>query len=120
MEIFRDIALSARREPKLITMARRFCRRAREHGVNIIEPVVFRAYYVIIQPPGRAIRIDADGACLQLSSHDDPGASANYARLHAHRLDLAGRFRRRHRRITARLVLLECARDRQNCPKLPG
>lgn len=117
---FRLISLYDRREPRLITIARRFCRRARAHGIQITEPVLFRPTHVIIRPPGRAIRIDDDGACLQLSAYSDPGCRANYARSHAHHLDLAGRFRRRGRGLIARAALANCARDRGECPLLPA
>lgn len=118
LSIYRDIA-RRRREPTSVTYTRRFVRRAREHGVEITEPVYWAKHYAIIRHGDRFLRIDLDGTIVQSSAHKDPQWRANFARLHAHALALARRFRLRGQTDRARRALSCATEDRASCAVLP-
>lgn len=109
-----------RSEQRMITVARRFVRRAFGHGVTIHTPPVFSGDHVLLQFGPRRVRIDMDGAIVQAGAQHDPQWRANANRLHVLDLRMAARFRRRGDVRAARRSLGLAATDRAETAPLPS
>jgi hypothetical protein len=119
-DIWARIAAAEAKEPSTITHARRFERRARAHGVRL-GPMDFRETHVhVTVGVDRHIRIDFDGGTTQSAEYGDRHWRALHDKMHAHYLNIAGRFRRHGDAPAARAALRVCRYDRAEGQSLPA
>lgn len=107
------------REPGEVTHARRFARRAREHGVHMQQPE-WGEKHAIMRWGDRTIRINRDGHAVQSQKYADPHWRGTAARIYHYDIVIARRFRLYGLPEKARRALALAARSRAECPQIPA